>query len=80
MTSTLAFHGAARTVTGSKYLLETAGERGELERWMTAAGARPGTVYVTHGEPEAALAFARRLESQRGPTTHVPRLGDVVEL
>ncbi|MDX1643670.1 MAG: MBL fold metallo-hydrolase, partial [Thermoanaerobaculia bacterium] len=27
MTSTLAFHGAARTVTGSKYLLETAGER-----------------------------------------------------
>lgn len=80
---TLRVHGAdipVRAECVALHGLSAHGDRGELERWMTAAGARPGTVYVTHREPEAALAFARRLESQRGPTTHVPRLGDVVEL
>jgi hypothetical protein len=37
-------------------------------------------VFLTHGEEEAALALAARLQKERGFTAHVPEPGEAVEL
>jgi metallo-beta-lactamase family protein len=51
----------------------------ELLRWL--AGVRSAkAVYMTHGEDEAALALAGRVTKERGLKTHVPDLGESVEL
>ncbi|HZP57916.1 MAG TPA: MBL fold metallo-hydrolase RNA specificity domain-containing protein [Dehalococcoidia bacterium] len=37
-------------------------------------------MYVTHGEPESAQAFAARIREELGVETHVPALGDTADL
>jgi len=45
----------------------------ELMRWMSGVKTPPRTVFITHGEEDAALALAARIQSERGFRTHVPR-------
>ena len=52
----------------------------ELMRWMRSGAARPAAVFVTHGEPEAQAALARRIEKEVGARTFEPRLGSVFDL
>jgi len=52
----------------------------ELLRWVRSGPARPKAVFVTHGEPEASLALAQRLERELGLRAVVPRLGDEFDL
>jgi metallo-beta-lactamase family protein len=51
----------------------------ELLRWLGALKERPKTIYLTHGEPEAAAALAATLQG-KGFTAQVPKLGDVATL
>jgi metallo-beta-lactamase family protein len=55
-------------------------DAGEMLRWLSAVRAAPRTVFVTHGEEDAALALAARIERERGFPTRVPELGETVEL
>jgi metallo-beta-lactamase family protein len=55
-------------------------DAGELLRWLSGLRARPRGVFVTHGEPEAAEALAARIAKERGFPTHVPDLGESVDL
>ena len=50
----------------------------ELVRWVQSGGSKPGTVFVAHGEPEAAAALAARLGSM-GLHATVPELGQRFE-
>jgi metallo-beta-lactamase family protein len=45
----------------------------ELMRWMSGVKTPPKTVFVTHGEEDAATALASRITAERGFKTHVPR-------
>ncbi len=51
----------------------------EMLRWLSAL-AKPRTVFLTHGETEAAEALAARITRERGFRTQVPGLGETVEL
>jgi len=54
-------------------------DAGELLRWL--AGVRQAkTVFMTHGEDDAALALAARVARERGFKTHAPEMGEVVEI
>ena len=52
----------------------------ELMKWMSAVQNAPRTVFVTHGEEDAALALAARLTNERGFKTVVPRHVERFEL
>ena len=52
----------------------------ELVRWLSSMTAAPRRVFVTHGEEDAALALAARIERERHYPTRVPELGETVEL
>ena len=59
----------------------------ELEAWLEhfgrAAGngnGRPKTVYIVHGDPDAAEAFAVRIRSELGMDAHVPQHRETVSL
>jgi metallo-beta-lactamase family protein len=52
----------------------------EILRWLAGVAPPPRRVFVTHGEEEAAEALAARLAKERGFPTHVPELGETVEL
>ncbi len=52
----------------------------EMLRWLSRVRRAPRAVFVTHGEEDAALALAARLEKERSFPTHVPGLGETVEL
>ena len=52
----------------------------ELVAWVAASPSLPRTVYVVHGEPRAADALARRIETELGVCAVVPRLGERVRL
>jgi metallo-beta-lactamase family protein len=52
----------------------------ELLRWLSAVEPPPARVFLTHGEEEAALALAARLQAERGFAVHVPQAGETVEL
>ena len=52
----------------------------ELLNWLLALPEEPETVFVTHGEPEAAHALADRVRERTGATVVVPRLGERVLL
>jgi metallo-beta-lactamase family protein len=54
-------------------------DAGEMVRWLSEVKA-PRRVFVTHGEREAAEALAARLSRERGFSTHVPDIGEEVEL
>ena len=55
-------------------------DAGEILRWLSALTRPPKTIFLTHGEPDAALALAETLRSKRGLTARVPKLGDVADL
>ncbi len=55
------------------------GDQKELLAWLSAFRSKP-TVFVTHGEEKAALAFADRVREQYGFTTCVPELGQQFEM
>ena len=55
-------------------------DAGELMRWLGGVSAPPKTVFVTHGEEDAALALAARIERERGFRTCVPGIGESFEL
>jgi metallo-beta-lactamase family protein len=50
----------------------------ELLAWLTELPSPPETVYVVHGEPEAARALAARVREQLDCAVAVPRLGEKV--
>jgi metallo-beta-lactamase family protein len=52
----------------------------ELVRWVGAAENKPKAVFVTHGEPEASAALAKRLEGELGLRTIVPAMRDSFDL
>jgi metallo-beta-lactamase family protein len=51
----------------------------ELLRWLKGVRSAK-TVFMTHGEDDAAMALAARVGRERGLTTHVPELGESVAL
>lgn len=56
-------------------------DRSMLARWLDEVPLREnGHVFVTHGEPETADAYARFVRDRFGRGTTVPALGDRVEL
>jgi metallo-beta-lactamase family protein len=54
--------------------------RGELLRWARALREKPRHVFVTHGEPETAAAFAESLRRECGYEASVPAYLDTVTL
>jgi len=52
----------------------------ELMRWMSAVKAPPRTVFITHGEEDAALALAARIQADREFKTKVPKHAERVDL
>jgi metallo-beta-lactamase family protein len=55
-------------------------DAGEMLRWLSGVKARPQTVFVTHGEADAALALAARVTRERGFAARVPAMGEAFEL
>ena len=51
----------------------------ELKQWMAGFKNKPRKVFVVHGEEESSKALSTSL-FEMGFKTHVPRLGDTVEL
>ena len=52
----------------------------EIMRWLAGVRKTPRRVFLTHGEDDAAEALAARIIRERGFPTHVPSLGETVEL
>jgi metallo-beta-lactamase family protein len=59
----------------------------ELEAWLAhfgkAGGAndgRPKRVFIVHGDPDAAEAFAKRIRTELGMEAHIPKHREVVAL
>jgi len=52
----------------------------ELMRWLSGVRSAPKTVFVTHGEEDAALTLAARITAERGFKTHVPRHAETMVL
>jgi metallo-beta-lactamase family protein len=55
----------------------------ELEAWLAHFGqaeGAPKTVFIVHGDPDAAEAFAGRIRSQLRMNAHVPKHRETVEL
>ena len=52
----------------------------EILRWLALQPQAPKSVYLTHGEPEAAKALAETLRRERGLDARVPRLGEIAVL
>jgi metallo-beta-lactamase family protein len=55
-------------------------DRGELTRWLSGVKRAPRRVFVTHGEREAAAAFAGHLGEHFGWEVSVPGYGETVPL
>jgi metallo-beta-lactamase family protein len=55
-------------------------DKDELFRWLSSANSAPPTVFVTHGEPDAAKALAERIEKEIRAQVHIPGLGDGFDL
>lgn len=60
--------------------LSSHADAADLIRWVRTAPSPPQLIFVTHGEPEAAGAFARRLRGELSVAVRVPALNDVVDL
>jgi metallo-beta-lactamase family protein len=79
----LKMHGKevpVRTGFRSLHGLSAHADRDELLRWLRSSETRPGKVFVTHGEPEASEALARRIEQELGCRCFVPRLQERFDL
>lgn len=55
-------------------------DRGELFKWLKSNKNKPEKVYLTHGEPESAFAFAREIQRELGWKAEVPNLDHKVKL
>lgn len=55
-------------------------DAGEVIDWLRAAPRPPRTVFVTHGEPDAADAMRLRIERELGWHAHVPEYLEQVDL
>lgn len=55
-------------------------DRDELVRWVKSGPRPPGTVFVTHGEPDAATALAKTLKAEVGARVFTPAQGDRFDL
>lgn len=60
--------------------LSSHADAADLIRWVRTAPALPKLVFVTHGEPAAAEAFAARLRAELSVDVRVPQLNDVFDL
>jgi metallo-beta-lactamase family protein len=56
------------------------GDAREMLRWLEAVSPPPRRVFLTHGEPDAAEALGAKIAKERGFDTHVPSLGEAIEL
>ena len=56
------------------------GDVNDLLRWSSSIKTKPKTVFLTHGELEAAEALKGRLENARKWNVAIPELGESVEL
>ncbi len=71
-------HCRVRSISG----FSAHADQAELEAWIRHFGdagredGRPRSVFVTHGEPAAAAAFAARIHDGLGVVAHVPALGE----
>jgi metallo-beta-lactamase family protein len=54
-------------------------DTGEIQCWLSALPKPPKTIFLTHGEPDAATALAATLQT-KGFAVKVPKLGEVAEL
>jgi metallo-beta-lactamase family protein len=52
----------------------------EMVRWLSAIERPPKMIFLTHGEPDAALALAAKITRERGFATHVAAIDEGVEL
>ncbi|MFH1708189.1 MAG: MBL fold metallo-hydrolase [Planctomycetota bacterium] len=55
-------------------------DREELDRWLSGIKQAPRRVFVIHGEPNAAEAFAAQIRARHNWTVTVPSYGEQVEL
>lgn len=55
-------------------------DKDELFRWLRSAESAPPTVFVTHGEPDAAQALAERIETEMESQVFIPGLTDGFDL
>jgi metallo-beta-lactamase family protein len=55
-------------------------DRDELTRWLSGVKRPPRQLFVTHGEPEAAAAFAEHLGARFGWRASVPSYQETVLL
>ncbi|MCZ6670090.1 MAG: MBL fold metallo-hydrolase [Acidobacteria bacterium] len=55
-------------------------DRNELIRWIGSAPRPPATVFVTHGDPEAASSLGKAIEKKFGSRVFIPALGDHFDL
>ena len=52
----------------------------ELLRWLDLLPRPPKTIFLTHGEPEAAAALAATLQAKKGLAARIPKLGEIAVL
>jgi len=55
-------------------------DRSELFKWLQSNDKAPEQVYLTHGEPESAFAFAKQINKELGWNVEVPSLDYKVDL
>jgi len=80
---TLRMHGMdvpVRAEVMALHGLSAHADSDELMRWLRSGEAAPRRVFITHGEPESAYVFARRVRRELGWRTEAPDLDDEVEL
>jgi metallo-beta-lactamase family protein len=55
-------------------------DREELLRWVGTAAKPPGTMFMTHGEPEASKALARAVKERFAVEPYIPGMGQSYDL
>ncbi len=55
-------------------------DRSGLLHWIEHLKQAPKSIFLTHGEEDAALSLAEQIRSDKGWTVSVPEFQDVVDL
>jgi metallo-beta-lactamase family protein len=80
---TLKMHGE-RVRVRSQFVpvngLSAHADKDELLRWIRSGDSAPSTIFVTHGEPDAAQTLAERIEKEIGTLPFIPQLEDAFDL